>query len=265
MFVIDVWMQLINTVNQFRTGQIDLPTFIMNILTILANAYRTIFTTIIGLVVRFASQMIQRGISAATRFVNGIITWLKSLPGKAYSALLQVVSRITNAGAMWVRAAKQKAKEIITNVYNTLTGLPGQIASALSGVAEAFAKPFRDAYDKVCKEVDKIKDKVDEGMEWIGNLGGAQAGEEADGRVSLLDSATNYNITTDNSPVTVDHNLNISLDLKNVPSGMDSDTLIAALTDRKVLSALTGNSDFQLFDGKAKERLNLKVNRSRGV
>ena len=106
---------------------------------------------------------------------------------------------------------------------------------------------------------------------------GARGGEEANGRASLLDNAyageisngrvsliDNYS-TTDNSPLEVDHNLNIVLDLKNVPATMDTDTLIKSLTDRKVLSALTANSDFQLFDGKAKERLNLKVNRSRGV
>ena len=149
MFVIDVWMQLINTVNQFRTGQIDLPTFIMSILTNLAGAYRTIFTTIIGLVVRFASQMIQRAISAATNFVNNIITRIRQLPGRIYSALINVVSRIRSAIQSWITAAVNKVNELIRNVTSPFTGLADAISSALSGVVEAITAPFRDAYNAV--------------------------------------------------------------------------------------------------------------------
>lgn len=267
MFVIGVWQQLASTIELFRTGQMDLPTFIMNILTILANAYRTIFTTIIGLVVRFASQLVQRGISAATRFVNGIITWLKSLPGRAYSALIAVVSRIVSAGSQWVSNAKTKAGEIVSGVYNKLTGLPGQISSALSGVVDAITSPFKSAYDSVCGVVDNIKSKVEEGMNALGNLGGA-AGFEAAGFEAAGFEAAGFETTTSNPTEhheTIDVNYNISLDLNNVPGGMSSTDLINALTNRDVLTALTGNRDFQTLDAKVKARINAKSNRARGA
>ncbi|MBO7443618.1 MAG: hypothetical protein J6T69_02210, partial [Methanobrevibacter sp.] len=208
MFVIGVWQQLASTIELFRTGQMDLPTFIMSILTTLAGAYRTIFTTIIGLVVRFASQLLQRGISAAVNFVNGIINRIKQLPGKAYSALLQVVSRIVSAGSQWVSSAKQKASDVVNGVYNTLSGIPGKISSALAGVVSAITKPFEDAYNKVASKVDQIKDKVSE----ISGGVIALAGEESYGRASLLEA----NVSSTNSAVTVDHTLNVTLDLKNV-------------------------------------------------
>jgi hypothetical protein len=268
MFVIDVWMQLINTVNQFRLGQIDLPTFIMNILTILANAYRTIFTTIIGLVVRFASQMVQRGISAATRFVNGIITWLKSLPGRAYSALIAVVSRIVSAGQQWVNAAKNKASSIVSNVYNTLTGLPGKIASALSGVVSAFTKPFTDAYNKIKEKVDQIKEMASN----IPIIGGAFGGDDyvPAGAMAGVDLSRNSNITTTTG---VDHNLTGELtlihDLRNLPPGVTADE-VASLINETVTSEefaknLARNTSFQEYDLSVKQKLIAKNNRARGI
>ena len=276
-FVAGVVNRVIGAFNQFRAGQMDLPTFIMSILTTLVNAYTTIFTTIISFVISVGARLVATIRSAASRMVSGMISYLRQLPGRVYTALIGVVSRIVSAGASWLSNAKSQALSVVNGVYNTFTGLPGKISSALSGVVDAITSPFKSAYDTVVGIVDNIKSKVEEGMDAIGNLGGAQAGEEANGRASLLDNAyageisngrvsliDNYS-TTDNSPLEVDHNLNIVLDLKNVPATMDTDTLIKSLTDRKVLSALTGNSDFQLFDGKAKERLNLKIGRSRGV
>ena len=210
--------------------------------------------------------MIQRGISAATRFVNGILTWLKSLPGKAYSALLQVVSRITSAGAMWVRAAKQKAKEIITNVYNTLTGLPGQIASALSGVVSAFTKPFTDAYNKIKEKVDQIKEMASN----IPVIGGMFGGDDyvPEGAMAGVDLSRNSNTTT-----TAEHTLTGELtlihDLRNLPAGVTADE-VASLINETVTSEefaknLARNTSFQEYDLSVKQKLIAKNNRARGI
>ena len=266
--VITLVMGVISAFNQFRTGQIDLPTFIMSILTLLFQAYQTVFGMVVSFVVSVGARLVAAIRSAASRMVNGMISYLRQLPGRVYSALIAVVSRISSAIQSWITTASSKVSSLISSITSPFSGIASTISSALSGVVEAITAPFRNAWAAVEPYVSKLQDAAN----FLG-IGGAQAGEESYGRASLLDDAVREeanNVSTnnaiiDNSPVTVDHNLNISLDLKNVPSGMDSDTLIAALTDRKVLSALTGNSDFQLFDGKAKERLNLKVNRSRGV
>ena len=263
--------QLITVFDAFRTGQMDLPAFIWSVLSILYNNYQIIFTLIMGRVIQFAGQLLQRGISAARNFVNGIITWLKSLPGKAYSALLQVVSRITSAGAAWVRAAKQKAKDIITGVYNTLTGLPGQISSALSGVVDAITGPFKSAYDTVVGVVDDIKSKVEEGMEWIGSLGGT-AGGPAAGGFEIGDTvsgpaAGGYEISESNSPI--DLNITLTHNLENVPEGL-SEAAIAELINNSTssdgfLRAIAESSVFQKYDLRAKNVLVGKANRARGV
>ena len=171
--------------------------------------------------------------------------------------LLGVVARIVSAIANWNSTARNETSKVANAIVNAFLGVPGRVYNNLKGIADSIRSSLSSAYDTASSWVDKIKNKVNE----VGSNAGAWAGEEANGRQSLL--ANSYSV--DNRPVTVEHNLNVSLDLRNVPSGVDTDTLIGALTDRRVLNELVNNSDFQLLDGKAKERLNLKIARSRGI
>ena len=114
-------------------------------------------------------------------------------------------------------------------------------------------KPFQDAYNRIAKEVDKIKAKANQaGQAGLGILGGAY-GFDYEG---MLEAQRAGNTSRD---------INLNVDLKNVPSGVDTQTLIAVLTDPAVLRALTGNAEFQSLDAVAKNRLLLKNNRARGV
>ena len=252
--VITAVMNIIDAFNQFRTGQMDLPTFIMTILTNMANAYTTIFMTIVTAVGNFARSLIQKGINAAMNFVNGIINRIKQLPGKVYSALISVVSRIVSAGAQWVSSAKQKASDVVNGAYNTLSGLPGKVASALAGVVDAVAKPFRDAYNTAKGWWDKIT-----------SLDLSFGGEAAYGGETAMSSggqAFNINtgeyVVSDNQPLVIEDNVNVTLDLQNVPSTINTDQLISALQDRSVLSAIAGNRDFQSIDANVKKRISLR-------
>ena len=232
------------------------------ILNALFNVIKTIWGAILNAVVSIVRGLVSR-----------VVNYFRQLGTNIKLRLMVVVATIRTAIQAWINAAKEKVSSLVSNVVSTLSGLPGKIASALSGVVDAIVKPFTDAYNKVADKVGKIRDKANEltglnvfaGEEANGraSLLDAYAGESANGRTSLLD--VNYTMNNDNSPLEVEHNLNINLDLSNVPAHIGTDDLIRMLSDRKVLSALTNNGDFQLLDGKAKERLNLKVNRARGV
>ena len=263
-------MQIVNLVRRlvfifdlFKQGQISLPQLIYAVLSQLWVTYMTIMNYIVTLVVKFGSQLIQRAISAGRGFVNGIINWVKQLPGRVYSLLLQVVRRIISAGAQWVTSAKNKAKGIVDSVYNTLTGLPGKIGSALAGVASAITKPFTDAYNNVVREVDKIKRKASELSGGLIAFGGETA-ETTD-----LITGASFNIgtgqyiaTSDNNSLVIEDNINLTLDLRNVPSHIDTGSLIEALSDKNVLNAIASNRDFQSIDAQVKQRINLKNSRS---
>ena len=247
-FVNDV----INVFNLFKAGQIDLPTAIGLIWNVLLDTVRNIFTQIISAVISFGAMILSKMVNAAKSVVNGVVNWFKQLPGKIYSALLEVASRISSAGAMWSRKALQAAKEIVNNVYSTLSSIPGKISSALSGVVEAITAPFRNAWNNVKPYFDKLQ----EAASIIPGFGGGDfAGYDfAGGEISVSDNHQ-----------TLDVNYNINLDLSGVPAGMSTNELINALTNREVLSALTGNRDFQTLDAKVKGRMAGQVGRARGV
>jgi phage-related protein len=263
--VISAVQNVIGAFDQFRNGQMDLPTFIMTILQNLLNVYMSIFGRIIVLVVQWGSRIFSSAVRAVTRFVTGIVTRVRQLPGRVYSALLLVVSRITSAIQSWINAAKSKVQSLISSITSPFSGVAGRISGALSGVTNAITKPFRDAWNMVKPWVDKIK----QGLDMIGNI--AFGGESAYGGEALDSNGQAFNVSNgqyiveaDNSPIEINDNINLTLDLRNVPSNVNTGQLIEALGDKRVLSALTSNRDFQDLDAKVKQKIALKNVRSRG-
>ena len=251
--VIGLVQAVINVFNMFSSGQITLPGLIMTVWNTITGFIANIFSTIINAAIRFASQMIQRAISAATGFVNGLMGRIRSLPGRVYSALMQVVSRIVSAGQAWVSNAKQKASDVVNGAYNTLVGLPGKVASALGGVVDAIVKPFRDAYNQAKGWWDKLT-SLD--LSFGGEA--AYGGETLDSNGRAFNIGTGEYVVSESGPLVIEDNVNVTLDLQNVPATINTDQLISALQDRSVLSAIAGNRDFQSIDANVKKRISLR-------
>lgn len=251
--VIGAVQNIIQVFDLFRKGQIDLPQFIWSVLTILGQMYVTIFTRIGSFVGNFALKLIRAGINMARNFVLGIINRLKQLPGKVFSALMMVVSRLLVAGNLWVSTVKQKALDVVNGAYNTLTSLPGKIASALSGVVDAITQPFKKGYEDAKKWWDK--------MTQLKMPNFAMGGEPLE-----IGSNNSLSISSsDDGPIIIEDNINLTVDLKNIPAGMSADTLITALQDKNVLNALVSNRDFQSLDAQVKQKISLKKMRSGGI
>jgi hypothetical protein len=156
-------------------------------------------------------------------------------------------------------------QSVIKNITSPFSGVVSTISGALSGVANAITKPFQDAWNMVKPWVDKIKG----GLDMIGNLsfGGESAygGEALDSNGNAFNVSTGqYIVETDNTPIEINDNLNLTLDLRNVPSHINTGQLIEALSDRNVLSAIAQNRDFQELDARVKQKISLKTGRARG-
>ena len=277
-----------NGFNQLASGQITL----LGIASMVWNGFISIVTIALGgilnAVTSYLSQLpgrvwtwlvqtttrivtqtkvwVTKAKAAARQLVTGVISLFMTLPGRVFSALFGVVSRITGAIQSWINAARSKVQGVISAITSPFTGVAGKISSALSGVANAITNPFRDAWNMVKPWVDKIK----QGIDLIGNL--SFGGEAAYGGETLDSNGRGFNISTgayvvntSDSPIVIEDNINLNLDLSNVPSHIDTNTLINALTDKNVLTALTSNRDFQNLDSKVKQRINLKQNRARGA
>ena len=200
----------------------------------------------------------------ASQLVTGVISWLLTLPGRVYSALVTVVGRIGSAITLWKNKAQAMVREVIQKLTSPFSGVASAISSALSGVVSAIKAPFEAAYNAVKPILDKIK----AGMDMIGNL--SFAGESyGDLEQSVSNNVEEVvetgTVTSNDSPIEVNENINIVLDFRNVPQDIDQQLLMNALQDKGVISALVNNSTFQDLDAKVKERITLKSNRMRGV
>ena len=142
----------------------------------------------------------------------------------------------------------------MNGAYNTLVGLPGKVASALGGVVDAIVKPFRDAYDQAKGWWDKIT-SLDLSFGGEAAYGGETA-TSSNGQVFNI--GTGEYVVSDNGPLVIEDNVNVTLDLQNVPATINTDQLISALQDRSVLSAIAGNRDFQSIDANVKKRISLR-------
>jgi len=261
--VINLVQSIINVFNQFRTGQADLPSFIIQILTLMWNAYTTILSQIAQLVLRFGSQLLNYGIRAGRNFVNGVIQWVSRLPSRVSSRIRAVVSVIISGIQAWIAAGVKKATDFVTQVVGIFTGIPGKIASALKGVVNAITAPFQQAWNAVKPYVDNIKNALNSipGIALGGETAPAYGGETT----RDLITGNNFNTTTGEYIVREEKTVNLNLNLENVPAHIDTNTLIKMLTSKEVIDNFVGSSQFQDKDLEVKTNINSRNKRARGA
>ena len=256
-------MSLIGVFDQFKAGQMNLPQFIITILSMLWSAYLNVTTQIAQLILRFGGQVLTYAVNAGRNFLNGVMNQVKQTPGRVLSALLQVISSIVSAGQQWISNAVSQARGVVDGAAGALAALPGRISSALGGVVDAIVAPFRSAYDSVCGVVDQIKGKVEEGMQYLGSLVSFGGDTAFGGDVAISNDTAR--VVHSSEPLEVNENINLTLDLRDVPSGMDEDRLLDALNSREFIQAFVSNPVFQEADARVKRSISLKANRHMGV
>ena len=253
--VISLVQWAIGIFNQFATGQMSLKDALTLIWVTIRTMIAGVLGNIVSRIIKWGAQIVSVARVKVNLFVLTVINFFKTLPGKVYSALISVVSRIISAGQQWVSAAKQKAKSVVDGAYNTLTSLPGKVRDALNGVKDAIVKPFQDAYDQAKKLWNDIT-----------SLGNTAAGYDLNAAGYDLNAAGGEDVDVSYEGVhdTIDVNYNISLDLVNVPSNLNTGQLLDVLTDKSFLERFVGSRDFQSIDARVKSRINARNSRAYG-
>ena len=209
------------------------------------DAMKPFLDTTIRLILRFFNVSGKKDFDIVRTLIDAISTAWRSMtaPIRLVISVIQAVWRAFETMYNRAKNAIDKTKTVIRSIIHV----------DISAVTGRLVKPFQDAYIRIAKEVDKIKAKANQaGQAGLGILGGAY-GFDYEG---MLEAQRAGNTSRD---------INLKVDLANVPSGVDTQTLIAVLTDPAVLRALTGNAEFQSLDAVAKNRLALKNSRARGV
>jgi hypothetical protein len=134
----------------------------------------------------------------------------------------------------------------------------------IGSVTSKLTQPFTSAYNSIVKTVNNIISKAKSIPSNIPIIGGMFGGADlAYGGEDL----TTY--TTEEMKVSMTQDINLSLDLSNVPTNVDEERLYdivgEAMTSKEFIQALANNNDFQSVDRKVKARISAKSRRARGA
>ena len=142
---------LIMAFELFLNGQITLPQLLTMIWNIILTTYMSILTSILSFVWQWASQLVSAAITAASNFVNNIISWISQLPGRVYSYITQTGSRILSGAATWVSNARQKASEMVTGVISNVSQLPDKVHTEFMNIGNRMLQAGSDLVNKARK------------------------------------------------------------------------------------------------------------------
>ena len=243
------------------------------------KAMQPFLTTVIDLVLKFFEVDNKSDFDLVRTLIDTISNaWAAmTLPIKT---VIEVIKTLWNAfGTMYEKCKtaldnakksfdkfKEKVENIVRDVIKEVSKITG---IDISGVVSKIVKPFKDAYDGVSKQVEKIKKKAKEipsnvGRGGLGVLGGFFGGED----LEFYGGSDLTSYSTEKLSVDMNQNINLSLDLRNVPSGMDERTLAGLINEtldsKEFINRLVNNPDFQSLDSKVKQRIVLKSNRANG-
>ena len=253
-----------------------------------------VVTSVVNAVLRFF------GVTSSSNFdfVRALIDSIGSAWNRL-TAPIRLVIRVVQLLWTTTMTAGNNIRNTINNIRAWFVALPGHIRSAISGLINIIAQPFKDAYTKVTGTIDniktkaksltnislssltdkifgpvrdaynKIKDKVDEiksKIKEIPVIGGLAAGSE---ELLLLNEGKQLNTQYNTSgALKIDNNIKLTLDLKNIPQNVDEEIIygiiIQSFNEKAVLNALVNNTTFQDMDQRVKNRISMRNSRAKG-
>ena len=215
---------------------------------------RTVINVIKNLITVF-----KQASNSGKQNVDKIRALFRALPGAIRSAISSLVSIITTP----FRNAYNGVKGAVDRIKNAARGITN---INISSVTSKLTSPFTNAYNRIKGIVSNIISKARSIPSNIPGIGGMFGGADlAYGGEDLIPETT---YTREDININTKQDINLSLDLRNVPTGMDerllADMINETLDSKEFINRLVSNPDFQSLDGKMKSRINNKRIRASG-
>jgi hypothetical protein len=214
---------------------------VINVIKLLWTTMKTVYNNI-----KTTINNIKKMFSNLPANIRGAISTLKSIITKPFTDAKSSIN--TTVGNIIKKA------ESITNI-------------SLSGLKSKLTKPFEQAYSSI---VDWAKKTYKDAQSWYNSIkpksssGGAYGGED----LEFYGGSDLTSYSTEKLSVDMNQNINLSLDLRNVPPSMDERQLAGLINEtldsKEFINRLVNNPDFQSLDNKVKQRIVLKSNRANG-
>ena len=191
--------------------------------------------------------------------VNNIKKLFSNLPANIRGAISTLKSVIT-------KPFTDAKASIDTTVGNIIKKAESITNISLSGLKSKLTKPFEQAYDSI---VGWAKKTYSDAQSWYNSIKPKSSTANARGGYDLAYGGEDLIYTADTMKIDMKQDINLSLDLANVPSNIDENRLYdivgEAMTSKEFIQALAQNNDFQSVDRKVKARISAKSRRARGA
>ena len=192
-------------------------------------------TAAINYVIEWAGQLGSWALTAGSNLLNGVIGFVQNLPSNLWNFLWSSIQRIISFAASAYSQAGSAGRNILNGIIGAITGLPGQVWNVLLGVYNNIVSFGSYVWDAAVGIGQSIWNGITSGL----TGGGSAAGGDAD----LFGAGSDTELTTStDSTISVDANLNITHDFKNVPPNLSTSELakqvVKAMDDSTVQKKL---------------------------
>lgn len=174
-FVITGFAQLYEDISGFVTGvvqffTVDLPNAINALVQWFAQLPGNIaafLSTVIANVAAWVANMASNAVSAGSRFISGIASFMSALPGNIASWLSGVISTVVGWVSQFASNATSAASQFASNLINGLASIPGQVTSIGSNIIQGMVNGVTSAAGRL---IDSVKGAVDDAINAAKNL-----------------------------------------------------------------------------------------------
>lgn len=168
--VINAWNTIVSTVSAVCTG---IAGFFTETIPAAIQAMREWFAALpgnigewlnntISKVLVWAGDMASNASTAASDFVNEVVTWLMSLPGKLWEWLTDAAQKVLDWGSDLKSNAESAADELVNGVLDTVKSLPEDMIQLGKDIADGLANGIKKGIEWVKSAARSIASKAKE-------------------------------------------------------------------------------------------------------
>lgn len=168
--VINAWNTIVSTVSAVCTG---IAEFFTETIPAAIQAMQEWFAALpgnigewlnntISKVLVWAGNMASNASTAASNFVNEVVTWLMSLPGKLWEWLTDAAQKVLDWGSDLKSNAESAADELVNGVLDTVKSLPEDMIQLGRDIADGLANGIKKGIEWVKEAARSIASKAKE-------------------------------------------------------------------------------------------------------
>lgn len=138
-------------------GQISLSEALSMIWQTILSLFSTVLTLIVGKVVQFATQLWHNAVKAGSNFVNGILNFIKSLPGRIWAFLLFAIAKVVAFATSIRGKARTAGTNLVNGFINQIKDLPGKVWQEMQKIGQKIVQAGSDFVNKAKEAAGKLK------------------------------------------------------------------------------------------------------------